>query len=34
MGYNDIKNFRQRLKERAAYVLGGKCQCCGYDKCI
>lgn len=34
MGYNDIKNFRQRLKERAVYVLGGKCQCCGYDKCI
>lgn len=31
--YENIKNFRIRLKERAVYVLGDKCQCCGYDKC-
>lgn len=34
MSYTDVKNFRQRLKERTVYVMGGKCQCCGYDKCI
>lgn len=34
MSYENIKNFRTRLKERAVYVMGGKCQCCGYDKCI
>ena len=34
MSYQNIKNFRNRLKERAVYVMGGKCQCCGYDKCI
>ena len=34
MSYQNIKNFRQRLKERAVYVLGEKCQCCGYNKCI
>lgn len=34
MSYQDIKNFRKRLKERATYVLGDKCQICGYDKCI
>ena len=34
MSYQIIKDFRQRLKERATYVLGNKCACCGYDKCI
>ena len=34
MSYENIKTFRQRLKERATYVLGGCCQICGYDKCI
>lgn len=34
MSYENIKNFRTRLKERATYVLGNKCQICGYDKCI
>ena len=34
MSYQNIKTFRQRLKERAVYVLGSKCQICGYDKCI
>lgn len=34
MSYTNIKNFRTRLKERGVYVLGGKCQICGYDKAI
>lgn len=34
MSYEIVKNFRQRLKERATYVLGDKCACCGYNKCI
>lgn len=34
MSYQNVKNSRIRLKERAVYVLGGKCQCCGYNKCI
>lgn len=34
MSYQTVKNFRQRLKQRCVYVLGDKCQCCGYDKCI
>jgi hypothetical protein len=34
MSYENVKNFRTRLKERATYVLGNKCQICGYDKCI
>lgn len=34
MSYQNVKDFRARLKERAVYVMGGKCQCCGYDKCI
>lgn len=32
--YNRVKNSRQKLKRRAVYVMGGKCQCCGYNKCI
>lgn len=34
MSYKDVKNFRIRLKEQSVYVMGEKCQCCGYDKCI
>ena len=34
MSYQYVKDFRQRLKERAVYVLGDKCACCGYNKCI
>lgn len=34
MSYENVKDFRQRLKERATYVLGNKCACCGYNKCI
>lgn len=32
--YDNVKNSRTRLKERLVYVAGGKCQCCGYNKCI
>lgn len=31
--YKDIKNHRRQVKERIIYVMGDKCQCCGYDKC-
>ena len=34
MSYQNVKDFRQRLKERAIYVMGNKCACCGYNKCI
>lgn len=34
MSYKNVKDFRQRLKDRATYVMGDKCACCGYDKCI
>ena len=34
MSYENVKNFRNRLKERAVYVLGGKCQICGYNRCV
>lgn len=27
------KNYRVRLKERLLYVMGNKCQICGYNKC-
>lgn len=33
MSYENVKNSRARLKNRAVYVLGGKCQICGYNKC-
>lgn len=32
MSYEYVKDFRIRLKERIVYVMGGKCQCCGYNK--
>ena len=34
MSYQSVKNSRERLKKRMVYVMGDKCQCCGYDKCI
>lgn len=34
MSYQNVKDFRQRLKDRAAYVMGNECACCGYNKCI
>ena len=33
MSYENVKNSRARLKERAVYVMGDKCAICGYDKC-
>lgn len=32
--YEHLKNFRYRQKEKIVYVMGGKCACCGYNKCI
>ena len=32
MSYQNVKNTRTRLKERIVYVMGGECQCCGYNK--
>jgi len=28
-----VKAWRHRSKERMVESMGGKCQCCGYDKC-
>lgn len=28
-----VKNRRHFIKQSIIYVMGGKCQCCGYDKC-
>ena len=33
MSYTNVKNARERLKKRIIYVMGDKCQCCGYSKC-
>lgn len=32
MSYKNVKDYRQRLKERCVYVSGGECQICGYNK--
>lgn len=32
--YNRVRNRRQKLKELGVAYLGGKCNKCGYDKCI
>jgi hypothetical protein len=32
--YKNVKNFRQKNKERAVEYKGGKCERCGYDRCI
>ena len=29
-----VKRWRKRVKERIVNAMGGKCQCCGYDKCV
>ena len=28
-----VKEWRDRSKQRMIDAMGGKCQCCGYDKC-
>jgi hypothetical protein len=30
--YKYVKNFREKKKQKAVQLLGGKCQICGYDK--
>ena len=32
--YRHVKNHRNRLKEKLVEYKGGKCEICGYDKCI
>lgn len=32
MSYEHVKNFRNNRKNQIVYVMGGKCQICGYDK--
>jgi hypothetical protein len=32
--YKRIESFRKDRKEYMVSCFGGKCQCCGYDKCI
>lgn len=31
--YEHVKNYRQKQKENIIYVMGGRCACCGYDRC-
>lgn len=33
MNYQNVKNARERIKARMIYVMGDKCQCCGYSRC-
>jgi len=30
--YKYVKNFRDKKKQKAVELLGGKCEICGYDK--
>ena len=32
--YEHVKSFRKKNKLRAVNNMGGKCQICGYDKCL
>ena len=32
--YRNFKKSRQRLKEKLVEYKGGKCEICGYDKCV
>lgn len=34
MSYNRLKNFRKLRKLAILQGFGGKCQCCGYNKCV
>jgi len=29
-----VDRFRREQKRKAVEYLGGKCECCGYDKCL
>ena len=33
MSYENVKKSRYNLKRRLVYIMGGKCQICGYDRC-
>lgn len=33
MSYNQVKNFRQKLKSNLCYVHGAQCSICGYNRC-
>lgn len=33
MNYIDVKNYRLNRKKDMVYVMGDKCQICGYNKC-
>lgn len=33
MGYEYVKQSRKNTKDRIVYVMGGKCQLCGYNRC-
>lgn len=32
MSYDHVKNYRNKRKNQIVYVMGGKCQICGYNK--
>ena len=32
MSYQNVKDYRQRLKDRLVYIMGDKCCICGYNK--
>lgn len=32
--YRHVSNYRQKMKERLVEYKGGKCEICGYNKCI
>lgn len=32
MSYQNVKDYRQRLKDRLIYIMGEKCCICGYNK--
>ena len=32
--YRHVKNYRKKIKERLVDYKGGKCEICGYNKCI
>ncbi len=32
--YRSVKKYRKKVKERLVEYKGGKCEICGYDKCI
>lgn len=33
MSYIDVKNYRSNRKKDMIYIMGDKCQICGYNKC-